>query len=136
LTVYAFTVGPAGPKLTKTQMTGVALPGLGFRGLGNMMARNATIGDVANLLQTMVLDRPVVDQTGLTDRYDITLNWAPDETQFRVRGDQPPLPAAADADTRPDLFKAVQEQLGLKLESTKAQTDVLVLDRVEKPESN
>lgn len=136
LTVYAFTVGPGGPKLTKTQVTGVSLPGLGFRGLGSMIARNATIGDMANLLQSMVLDRPVVDQTGLTDRFDITLNWAPDETQFRVRGDPPPLPPAADADTRPDLFKAVQEQLGLKLESTKAQTDVLVLDHVEKPEAN
>jgi uncharacterized protein (TIGR03435 family) len=78
----------------------------------------------------------VVDQTGLTDRFDITLNWAPDETQFRVRGDQPPLPPPSDADTRPDLFKAVQEQLGLKLESTKAQTDVLVFDHVEKPEAN
>jgi uncharacterized protein (TIGR03435 family) len=136
LTVYAFSVASGGAKLTKTQVTGVSLPGLGFRGLGSMIARNATIGDMANLLQSMVLDRPVVDQTGLTDRYDITLNWAPDETQFRVRGDQPPLPPPADADTRPDLFKAVQEQLGLKLESTKTQTDVLVFDRVEKPEAN
>jgi uncharacterized protein (TIGR03435 family) len=136
LTVYAITVGSAGPKLTKSQVTGVALPGLGFRGLGNMMARNATIGDMANLLQSMVLDRPVIDQTGLSDRFDLTLNWAPDETQFRVRGDQPPFPPPADADTRPDLFKAIQEQLGLKLESTKAPTDVLVIDRVEKPEAN
>jgi len=136
LTVYAITVGANGPKLTKSQVTGVALPGLGFRGLGSMMARNATLGDVAGLLQTMVLDRPVVDQTGLTDRDDITLNWAPDETQFRVRGDQPPLPPPADADTRPDLFKAVQEQLGLKLESAKIPTDVLVIDHVEKPEAN
>lgn len=136
LTVYAITVGPAGPKLTKSQSTGLPLPGLGFRGLGSMMARNATIADVASLLQTMVLDRPVVDQTGLTDRYDLTLNWAPDDSQFRVRGDQPPLPPPADADTRPDLFKAVQEQLGLKLESTKAATDVLVIDHVEKPEAN
>lgn len=136
LTVYAITVGPAGAKLTKSQSTGLPLPGLGFRGLGSMMARNATIADVASLLQTMVLDRPVVDQTGLTDRYDLTLNWAPDDSQFRVRGDQPPLPPPADSDTRPDLFKAVQEQLGLKLESTKAATDVLVLDHVEKPGAN
>jgi uncharacterized protein (TIGR03435 family) len=136
LTVYAITVGPAGPKLTKSQSTGLPLPGLGFRGLGSMMARNATIGDVASLLQSMVLDRPVVDQTGLTDRYDLTLNWAPDDSQFRVRGDQPPLPPPSDADTRPDLFEAVQEQLGLKLESTKAAVDVLVIDHVEKPEAN
>jgi len=139
LTVYAFTAGKGEPKLTKSQSNGVALPGLGFRGPGNMMARNATIADVARLMQTMVLDRPVVDQTGLKDRYDITLNWAPDESQFRVRGGQSPFPAAANNnadDTRPDLFKAVQEQLGLKLESTKAPTDVLVIDHVEKPEAN
>ncbi|MBZ5577256.1 MAG: TIGR03435 family protein [Acidobacteriia bacterium] len=136
LTVYTITVAQNGPKLTKSQSNGVALPGLGFRGPGNMMARNATIGDVANLLQTMVFDRPVVDQTGLKDRFDLTLNWAPDETQFRVRGDQPPPPPPAEADTRPDLFKAIQEQLGLKLESTKAPVDVLVIDHVEKPESN
>ena len=136
LTVYAISVGPGGPKMTKSQSNGVGLPGLGFRGLGSMMARNATVGDVATLLQSMVLDRPVVDQTGLTDRYDLTLTWAPDETQFRVRGDPPPFPPVADIDARPDLFKAMQEQLGLKLESTKAATDVLVIDRVEKPEGN
>jgi len=138
LTVYAFTKGKGEPNLIQTQRKGVSLPGLGFRGPGNMMASNATIADVARLMQTMVLDRPVVDQTGLTDRYDITLNWLPDETQFRVRGGQSPFPppAADSNDTRPDLFKAVQEQLGLKLESTKAPTDVLVIDHVEKPESN
>lgn len=138
LTVYAFTVAKNGPKLTKSQPNGLSLPGLGFRGRGNMMARNATIADVAKLMQTMVLDRPVVDQTGLTDRYDLTLDWAPDDSQFRVRGGQSPFPApaAGNEDTRPDLFKAVQEQLGLKLESTKTATDVLVIDHVEKPEAN
>lgn len=135
LTVFAFTLGKTEPKLTKSQANGLGLPGLGFRGPGNMMARNATIADVANLLQTMVLDRPVVDQTGLKDRYDLTLNWAPDETQFRVRGDSP-FPPSDPNDSRPDLFKAVQEQLGLKLESVKIPTDVLVIDRAERPEAN
>jgi uncharacterized protein (TIGR03435 family) len=46
------------------------------------------------------------------------------------------LPPSADADSRPHLFKAIQEQLGLKMESVKAATDVLVIDRVEKPEAN
>jgi uncharacterized protein (TIGR03435 family) len=138
LTVYTINVAASGPKLTKSQANGVSLPGLGFRGLGNMMARNATISDVAGLMQTMVLDRPVVDQTGLKDRYDLTLNWAPDESQFKVRDGQSPFPAppAENADARPDLFKAMQEQLGLKLESAKIPTDVLVIDHVEKPEAN
>ena len=47
-----------------------------------MPARNATVNDLASLLQRAVLDRPVVESTGLTGRYDFSLEWAPDESQF------------------------------------------------------
>jgi uncharacterized protein (TIGR03435 family) len=79
----------------------------------------------------------VIDQTGLTGRFDFQLLWTPDETQFASvggPGEPPKLPEGAE--TQPDLFTAIQQQLGLKLESTKAQADVLVIDRVERPSEN
>jgi uncharacterized protein (TIGR03435 family) len=134
LTVFAITIGKGGPTLTKSTADTNGVPGLGFRGLGNLVARNATMDDFASLMQTSVLDRPVVDQTGLTGRFDFTLNWTPDETQFTAMGVKvPPPPENAE---HPDLFTAVQQQLGLKMESTKAQVDVLVIDHVEKPSDN
>lgn len=136
LTVFAITVGKTGPKLTPAVNNGNALPGLGMRGLGRAIIRNATIGDFAGFMQSIVLDRPVVDQTKLDARYDFTLDWTPDETQFPDRSGPAPPPPAADAETFPDLFTAMQQQLGLKMESTKAPVDVVVIDKVEKPSDN
>ena len=92
------------------------------------------MAEFAGLMQSAVLDKPVIDQTGLPGRYDFTLKWTPDEFQFGGLGVKPPPPS--DKDTAPDLFTAFQQQLGLKLESTKAQVDVVVVDRVEKPSEN
>jgi uncharacterized protein (TIGR03435 family) len=86
-------------------------------------------------MQTAVLDRPVVDRTGLPGRYDFTLTWTPDESQFRGLGVRVP-PPSGDPNAPPGLFTAVQEQLGLKFESTSAPVDVLVIDRAEKPSEN
>ena len=93
------------------------------------------MADFAGLMQTTALDRPVVDQTGLTGKYDFTLDWTPDESQFGGRGGQAP-PPADNAEAFPDLYTAIQQQLGLKLESTRAPVDVLVIDRLEKPSEN
>jgi uncharacterized protein (TIGR03435 family) len=93
------------------------------------------MADFAGVMQGAVLDRPVVDQTGLTGRWDFTLKWTPDEFQFGGLGVRVPTPTNA-ADAPPDLFTAVQEQLGLKLDSTKAPAEVFVVDRVEKPSEN
>jgi uncharacterized protein (TIGR03435 family) len=135
LSVYAIVVGKNGPKLTKSESTG-NLPGLFFRGLGNLPAINATMADFAGVMQSAVLDRPVVDQTGITGRWDFTLLWTPDEFQFAGLGVKPPPPPANNAAAPPDLFTAFQEQLGLKLESTKAQAEVFVIDKVAKPTEN
>ena len=81
------------------------------------------------------LDRPVIDQTKLPGRFDFTLTWTPDETQFGGLGIKVP-PPPDNAAGPPGLFTAVQEQLGLKLDSTRAPVDVLVVDRVEKPAEN
>jgi uncharacterized protein (TIGR03435 family) len=130
--VYAITVLKPGAKLNKTANTsGVTLPGLGI-GPGSLNVRNATISDFAGLLQGTLLDRPVVDQTGLTDRFDFTVKFTPDPSMMPGLP-RPPQPA--DADAPPDLFTAVQ-QVGLKLESTKAKVDVLVIDKLEKPSEN
>jgi len=135
LSVYAITVGKTGPKLTKSDGDPNGLPGLGFRGPGRFNGRNTNIADFAGIMQTLVLDRPVVDQTGLGDRYDFALNWTPDETQFGGLAGQLP-PQSDKADVPPDLYTAIQQQLGLKIEATKAPVDVLVIDRVEKPSEN
>lgn len=97
------------------------------------------MADFAIGLQTTVTDRPVVDQTGLTGRYDFTLKWTPDDSQFaQFRGAVPqPPPAAGDnPNAPPSLYTAVQEQLGLKIEAEKAPDDVMVIDHVEKPSPN
>ena len=134
LSVYAIVVAKNGSKLTKSEGDGNGLPSLFFRGLGNLPARNATMADFAGVMQSAVLDKPVVDQTGLSGRFDFTLMWTPDEFQFGGLGVKPPAPS--DKDTQPDLYTAFQQQLGLRLESTKAQAEVLVIDKVEKPSEN
>jgi uncharacterized protein (TIGR03435 family) len=93
------------------------------------------MADLATVMQAAVLDRPVVDQTGLTGRYDFTLTWTPDETQFLSMGVRIP-PRAPDAAGPPGLFSAIQEQLGLKFESTKAPVDVIIVDKIERPSPN
>jgi uncharacterized protein (TIGR03435 family) len=135
LPAYVLTVGKAEPKMTKDDTNPNGLPGLFFRQLGDLNVRNATMGDFAHLMQSAVLDRPVVDQTGLAGKWDFQLKWTPDDSQFSGMGMRPPPPSEA-ADAPPPLFTAIQEQLGLKLESGKAQVDVMVIDHVEHPSAN
>ena len=135
LSIYALTVLKTGPKLTKNETDINGLPGLFFRGPGVFPVRNATMGDFAGTMQAVVLDRPVIDQTNLQGRYDFTLIWTPDETQFGGRGGQAPPPADP-ANAPPGLFTAIQEQLGLKLEAAKAPVEVLAIDKLEKPTAN
>jgi uncharacterized protein (TIGR03435 family) len=94
-------------------------------------ARNATMAEFVSLLQRAVLDRPVVDRTGLTGRYDFDLTWAPDETQFG--GEVPVAPADAQ---NPPFFTAIEQQLGLRLEATRGPIEALVVDRVQRPSAN
>lgn len=94
-------------------------------------ARNATMGDLTSLLQRAILDRPVVNKTGLSGRFDFDLTWAPDETQFG--GD---VPVASPDAPSPLLFTAMQEQLGLRLEATRGPVDALVIDTAERPTAN
>jgi uncharacterized protein (TIGR03435 family) len=77
-----------------------------------------------------VVDRAVVDQTGLSGPYDFDLEWTPDDSQFGGN-----LPRSEEP-TKPSLFTAMQEQLGLRLEATRGPVSVLVIDRVERPSEN
>jgi len=137
LSVYTISIGkngPAGIKMVKNTTNGQRI---GAQGLGRTVFSGITMSDFAAQLQLRVLDRPVIDRTGLTDRYDFTLNWRPDEFQFpRASAAQRAAAVAAGADALPDLFTAVQEQLGLKLDATKASVDVLLVDKVSKPSEN
>ncbi|HEY1307404.1 MAG TPA: TIGR03435 family protein [Vicinamibacterales bacterium] len=91
-------------------------------------ARNATMTEFAAILQRSVLDRHVVDKTGLTGRYDFDLEWTYDETQF---GGQ--LPPVTGTPEKPFLFAALQEQLGLRLQAARGNVETIVIDRVERP---
>ena len=137
ISVYAISIGkngPAGIKMVKNTTNGIRI---GSQGLGRVTFSGATMANFAIQLQLRVLDRPVIDQTGLTDRYDFTLNWRPDEFQFpRATAAQRAAAVSTGVDTLPDLFTAFQEQLGLKLNTTNAPADVLVIDNVSKPSEN
>lgn len=95
-----------------------------------MPARNASMADFVSVLQRAILDRPVVDKTGLTGRYDFDLEWAPDESQFG--GD---IPASTDASI-PPLFTAIQQQLGLRIVATRGPIQAIVIDHANHPSPN
>jgi bla regulator protein blaR1 len=106
-----------------------------FRYPGKMAkagSRNTTMDLLAGALPGLGnLDRPVVDQTGLTGRFDFSLEWAPEPARPAIPNTDPP----ADPEG-PSFLAALYEQLGLKLESTKAPIRVLVVDHVERPSEN
>jgi uncharacterized protein (TIGR03435 family) len=134
LSVYVLSVAKTGPKLTETESQD-GHPGFSIQGLGVISIRDANMTEFASMMQETVMDRPVVDQTGLTGRYDFTLNWTPDESQFGGMAGRLP-PPADNAAPAPNLYTAIQEQIGLKLDATKAPADVMVIDHVEKPSEN
>lgn len=133
LSAYTITVVKEGPKMAKNE-SGGALPGFGGRGPGAIGVRNSSMEEFAGFLQGRILDRPVVDQTGLKDKFDFTLEWRPDPTQLPQGPNAPQLPPEIEA--RPDMFRAIQEQLGLKLEATRVPVEVFVVDSVQKPSEN
>jgi uncharacterized protein (TIGR03435 family) len=137
LSSFVLTVGKDGPKLSPTQFPDVR-SGFGLRpapGGVSTPVTNMSMADFAGALQMLVLDRPVVDQTGLTGKYDFNLTFVPDDSQFHGRLPIPITKVPDGVEEPPGLFEAIQ-RLGLKLEPKKTLTDVLVLDHVEKPSAN
>jgi uncharacterized protein (TIGR03435 family) len=133
---YVISVGKDGPKALTKNESGGLLPGFGGRGPGAIGVRNSTMADFAGFLQARIVDRPVVDQTGISGRFDFTLEWRPDVAQLGPPGGGPAPQLPPEVEARPDLFTAIQEQIGLKLESSKAPVDTYVIDKVQKPSDN
>jgi len=137
LSAYVLTAGSNAKKLTPSTSS-ESLPGMSMQpGAGGLMflMQNATLADFTEFLQWLVLDRPVVDRTGVAGRFDYTVTFTPDDSEFG--GHAPKLPERTDAtESAPNLFEAIQQQLGLKLAAEKTAVDVIVIDHVEKPSAN
>jgi uncharacterized protein (TIGR03435 family) len=115
--VYALTVGKNGTKLTPSasQDTGSHVSSSNSK----LDEKNTSVSQLTEWLGNH-LHKIVIDDTGLTDRYDFTIEFAPE------RGES----------DKPDLLVAIQEQLGLKIDSRKSQVDIYVVDSAEKPGEN
>jgi uncharacterized protein (TIGR03435 family) len=158
LGVYVLAVANNGPELHEakpgdTYSNGLKDPDGGspagiFRlgrfhgGRGELVGQGLSMAKLLRLLSEDILNRSVIDNTGLTGNYDFTLEWRTgDESQgpmFKETGDHPqvtgstPLPEFSG----PSFFNAIQEQLGLKVESQNSPGVVLIIDHVEKPSEN
>ena len=108
-------------------------PACGVRrdGMGRITAGGTTMLMFATQILTGLTDRLVVDRTGLTGAYDFDLEHQPEG-----RGAPPRADSATAVSDRPSIFTAVEEQLGLKLQPTRAAIDALVIDRVTPPTEN
>jgi len=165
LPAYALIVAKGGPKLTETPDQAPAPAGSGsapappagpagvgggggggrqgggtFRiGRGQMNLSGANMSSFANMLAGQAeIARPVIDETGLKGNYEIALKWTPESPTQIVGGDaSQSFASAPPVDTAgPNLFTALQDQLGLKLESRKAPAETIGIARIEKPSDN
>ncbi|MGA1981338.1 MAG: TIGR03435 family protein [Acidobacteriaceae bacterium] len=128
--------GQASEKLTPSKTVQGQLPGFGASpGTGGLTLHliNGTMSDFTDFLQMLVLDKPVVNQTGIAGRFDANVTFTPELYMFN--GHAPKLPTS-DVPDAPDLFTAIQRQIGLKLTAEKTDVDVIVVDHVDKPSPN
>jgi uncharacterized protein (TIGR03435 family) len=117
---YALIAGKTGPKLSESLASEYSTHVTSGSNQVHMKISHATIGQICARVSTF-LDRPIVDQTNLKGVFDLTLDFAPE---------------GAESSEFPSIFTALQEQLGLKLESAKAPIEVLVVDKIERPSAN
>ena len=126
-TTYQLVFAKGGSKMTKSQGDPNTLGDESDNDRGGqttMKITNMSMTAFALVMQ-FFMDKPVVDQTGLAGRWDFQWTWTTDESR-----------ASPDANAAPGMFTAIQEQLGLKLDATKAQADAFVVDHVEQPSAN
>lgn len=123
LPVYTITEGKSGAKLQPTQNAPMNQDGSGNAHGQTMDFVNNSMDEFALGMQFFT-DRPVVNRTALNGRYDFKLQW------------KPGIAASTDAADYPDLFTAIQQQLGLKLNPVKDTVNVLVVDSVAEPSAN
>jgi uncharacterized protein (TIGR03435 family) len=125
LPVYDLVVAKGGPKLGATQSDGTTIN----TGYGRIEVQSSNSVAVFAEELSKVAGRDVVDKTGVAGRYDLKLRFTPDQGPAMLNGQPIPEPP-------PDLFTALQEQLGLKLEPAKGPVQVLVIDQIELPSAN
>jgi uncharacterized protein (TIGR03435 family) len=119
--VYALVVGKNGPKLKRSALDAKSSATISN---GQIIFSRVALPALAYNLSQM-LDRPVLDRTSLSENYyDFKLEWTPDGS--------PPAPGS----NASSIFTAVQEQLGLKLESARVPQEILVVDHAERPSEN
>jgi uncharacterized protein (TIGR03435 family) len=117
---------------------GVGRGGMMRMGRGQLSGQAVPIGNLVNMLSQQ-LHQTVIDKTGLAGKYDLELNWTPDQgsdPMFKGPDGAPPRADTAPDASGPSIFTAVQEQLGLKLQSTKGPVETLVIDHIEMPSEN
>jgi uncharacterized protein (TIGR03435 family) len=134
LSVYAIQIAKNGPKLMPTTSKPGDSTHFTFSCPPFLTVRNYSISDFAKGMQEAFLDKPVVDQTGLNGRYDFDLKWALDDAQTYCPAS--PIGSHNDPNAPPDLYTAIPEQVGLKLVSTRAPVQVMVIGHIEKPSEN
>ena len=119
--VYFLVAAKTGPKLTKhTGAGGTGMDENGGKDKVTMSATNLTMAGLASWL-AREMDRPVIDHSGIDGDFDLKLEWSPEQI----------------SDTSgPSIFTALQEQLGLRLESGKGPVEMIVIDSIEKPSEN
>jgi uncharacterized protein (TIGR03435 family) len=127
--IYALVVGKGGPKLHESP--GESTPDIQKTG-GGFVYKNTPMS-VLTLILSQSLGRTVVDKTGLSGRYDFSLEYARDRVGRGVLEGREPAP---DTDGLPSIFTAVREQLGLKLEPEKGPVEFIIVDHAEKPSAN
>ena len=114
----------AGLKLDPAKTRGLTING----GYGKFSAQGMTMDGLAHELGKRA-GRPVFDKTGIPGRFDMSLRWTPEEGPAKLNG-------AAIPDPPPDLYTAIEEQMGLRLEPHKGPVEVLVIDHLEMPDAN
>jgi uncharacterized protein (TIGR03435 family) len=149
LPVFELVVAKGGSKLKEakpsdTYANGIkGIDGVGHAGMmrigpGQMTGQAITMKSLVGMLATN-LEKTVIDKTGLTGNYDLELTWAPDQdsgSMFKGGDGAPQRAEPAPDSTGPSIFTALQEQLGLKLQSTKGPVETLVIDHIEIPSEN
>jgi uncharacterized protein (TIGR03435 family) len=127
---YALLGGKKGPKLTPTERKeGSSINSNN----GHMVCQGVSMDGLARSLAA-TLGRPVANETGLEGRFDFTLDYEP-EGRIRLTDDSKSVTTNLDA-RGPSLFTALQDQIGLKLESKKVPVEMLIVDRIERPSDN
>jgi uncharacterized protein (TIGR03435 family) len=133
LPVYTLVVAKNGSKLQEAKAERTNVTNTAEAGRIQMGFQKHSLAVLVNFLANM-LGSPVLDKTGLTGVYDFKLEWAPDLPR-RPNGDAPMLNGVP-VESGPDIFAALQEQLGLRLERKKGPAEVLIVDHAEKASEN